>query len=560
MDQSLKKPVGIFATNDLRGQHVLDACARDDCAVPEEVAVIGVDNDELLCSLCSPPLSSVIPNPERIGYEAAAWLDRMLRGEMPTVREIEIPPKGIAVRQSSDVFAVSDPVIVSALRFIREHACEGTTVQELLDHLCVSRSWLEKKFRKLLGRSPQAEIRNVQVKRCKELLRTTDLSLEKIAALTGFVHPEYMSVVFKREVGTTPGQFRNGNGEAQEIMPIQSTTTRRLSTYALRSSQSPALAVVARRRSADRRRMPPLRASAGQLLPRGEADPRPPLLRLPRSGHRRRRAAAARARRRARGARLRQPRHRARQHRRRACCSRVLPSEDEYERMPPEGKPLTPAEIDVLRRWIAEGAKFEKHWAFVPPKQVEPPAVERTSRGSRIPSTPSCWRSSRPTTSHRRPPPTAAPSPAAPTTTSPACRPPPNSCEPSSTTIRPDAWEKLVDTLLASPHYGERWARHWLDLVRYAETNSFERDGPKPNAWKYRDYVIRCFNDDKPYDQFVREQLAGDELDEVTHDSIIATGYYRLGIWDDEPADPVQSQLRRAGRHRRHDQPGDSWA
>lgn len=214
--QSLKKPVGIFATNDLRGQHVLDACARDDCAVPEEVAVIGVDNDELLCSLCSPPLSSVIPNPERIGYEAAAWLDRMLRGEVPEVREIEIPPKGIAVRQSSDVFAVSDPVIVSALRFIREHACEGTTVQELLDHLCVSRSWLEKKFRKLLGRSPQAEIRNVQVKRCKELLRTTDLSLEKIASLTGFVHPEYMSVVFKREVGATPGQFRNGNGEAKK--------------------------------------------------------------------------------------------------------------------------------------------------------------------------------------------------------------------------------------------------------------------------------------------------------------------------------------------------------
>jgi LacI family transcriptional regulator len=175
------------------------------------VAVIGVDNDELLCSLCSPPLSSVIPNPERIGYEAAAWLDRMLRGEKPSVREIEIPPKGIAVRQSSDVFAVSDPVIVSALRFIRERACEGATVQNLLDHLCVSRSWLEKKFRKLLGRSPQAEIRNVQIKRCKELLQTTDLPLEKIAGLAGFVHPEYMSVVFKRELGITPGQFRNGN-------------------------------------------------------------------------------------------------------------------------------------------------------------------------------------------------------------------------------------------------------------------------------------------------------------------------------------------------------------
>ena len=123
-------------------------------------------------------------------------------------------------------------------------------------------------------------------------------------------------------------------------------------------------------------------------------------------------------------------------------------------------------------------------------------------------------------------------------------------------TNAPDAWERLIDQLLASPHYGERWGRHWLDLVRFAETNSFERDGAKPNAWKYRDYVIRSFNDDKPYDQFVREQLAGDELDEVTHDSILATGYYRLGIWDDEPADAGPVALRRAGRPHRHDQPG----
>ena len=77
-----------------------------------------------------------------------------------------------------------------------------------------------------------------------------------------------------------------------------------------------------------------------------------------------------------------------------------------------------------------------------------------------------------------------------------------------------------------------------MDLVRYAETNSYERDGPKPNAWKYRDYVIRSFNEDKPYDRFVAEQLAGDELDQVTKETLTATGYYRLGIWDDEPADP----------------------
>src|SRR5690606_32810754 len=106
----------------------------------------------------------------------------------------------------------------------------------------------------------------------------------------------------------------------------------------------------------------------------------------------------------------------------------------------------------------------------------------------------------------------------------------------------PDAFERVIDGLLASPHYGERWGRHWLDLVRFAETNSFERDGPKPNAWKYRDYVIRAFNDDKPYGQFVREQLAGDELPTVTTETLTATGYYRLGIWDDEPADPLQAR------------------
>jgi LacI family transcriptional regulator len=206
--RSLSKPVGIFATNDLRGQHILDACGRDNIAVPEQAAVIGVDNDEMLCNLCNPPLSSVIPDPERIGHEAAAWLDRMIQGETPEAMEIEIPPRGIAVRQSTDVFAVSDPVLANAMRFIRERACEGMTVQDLLDHLRVSRSWLERNFRKLIHRSPQAAIRLVQIKRCKELLQTTSLSLEKIAGLTGFEHPEYMSVVFKRETGETPGQFR----------------------------------------------------------------------------------------------------------------------------------------------------------------------------------------------------------------------------------------------------------------------------------------------------------------------------------------------------------------
>src|SRR4051812_48241196 len=93
----------------------------------------------------------------------------------------------------------------------------------------------------------------------------------------------------------------------------------------------------------------------------------------------------------------------------------------------------------------------------------------------------------------------------------------------------PNAYEKLLDQLLDSPHYGEKWGRHWLDLVRYAETHGSERDSPKPFAWRYRDYVIDAFNKDKPYDQFIREQIAGDELETVTAETMIATGYYRLG-------------------------------
>jgi hypothetical protein len=101
----------------------------------------------------------------------------------------------------------------------------------------------------------------------------------------------------------------------------------------------------------------------------------------------------------------------------------------------------------------------------------------------------------------------------------------------------PDAYEKLLQRLLASPQYGEKWGRHWLDLVHFAETNGYERDGDKPNAWRYRDYVIRSFNDDKPYDRFIKEQLAGDEMEPRTPEVVIATGYYRLGLVDDEPAD-----------------------
>ena len=107
----------------------------------------------------------------------------------------------------------------------------------------------------------------------------------------------------------------------------------------------------------------------------------------------------------------------------------------------------------------------------------------------------------------------------------------------------PDAHEREVERLLGSPHFGEKWARHWLDLVRYAETNGYERDRAKPHVWRYRDYIIGSFNKDKPYDQFLREQLAGDESEPVTGETIIATGFYRLGVWDDDTPDRLQARF-----------------
>jgi len=205
-------------------------------------------------------------------------------------------------------------------------------------------------------------------------------------------------------------------------------------------------------------------------------------------------------------------------------------------RMPPaEHDPLTPEEVVILKQWIAEGAEFNSHWAFEPISKAEPPANKGLSKHPI-----DRFIESRLTKNNVK----AAP---------PAKRevlirrlyfdiiglpPTPKEVEQFLADRSENAYEKLVDQLLESPHYGERWARHWLDVVRYAETNSFERDGAKPNAWKYRDYVVKSFNDDKPYDQFLREQLAGDVLENKNRETIIATGFYRLGIWDDEPADP----------------------
>lgn len=215
-----------------------------------------------------------------------------------------------------------------------------------------------------------------------------------------------------------------------------------------------------------------------------------------------------------------------------------ITSDDESERMPPEGDPVTPAEAEVLRRWIEQGADWDVHWAFKPMKRTDPPRFDGQAWASH-PIDAFLYRELQ----------AAGLKPNPPVGRADLIRRayfdliglPPTADEVRAFVEDPDplAYEAVIDRLLDSPHYGERWGRHWLDLVRYAETNSYERDGEKPNAWKYRDYVIESYNEDKPYDQFVREQLAGDELDEVNRETLTATGYYRLGIWDDEPADPL---------------------
>ncbi len=208
--KSLPKPLGVFAGYDIRGMQILEACRRLEFAVPDQVAVLGVDNDELLCDLADPPLSSVIPDVRRTGYEAASLLDRMMRGEKIRGEGRLFVPLGVATRQSTDVVAVADRHISTAVRFIREHACNGITVADIVKQVPLSRRVLETRFQKLLGRSPHEQIMAMKLDRVKRLLSETDLSLAVIADRTGFKHVEYLSVAFKRQVGVTASEYRAG--------------------------------------------------------------------------------------------------------------------------------------------------------------------------------------------------------------------------------------------------------------------------------------------------------------------------------------------------------------
>lgn len=213
--EQLPKPIGIMACNDIRGKQIVDCCHQAGIEVPDQVAVIGVDNDELLCNFCHTPMTSVMPNAEGIGYKSAELLNELMNaGDDGPVSPMEIlvPPLGIVVRQSTDIVAIDDECLAQALRYIRRHACDGITVADVVEHCDLSRSTLERRTRALLGRSPQQEIRRVQLKQVCLMLSETDLPIESIAVQCGFEHPEYLHVVFKREMQITPGEFRSRSG------------------------------------------------------------------------------------------------------------------------------------------------------------------------------------------------------------------------------------------------------------------------------------------------------------------------------------------------------------
>jgi LacI family transcriptional regulator len=206
--RSLKKPVAVLCTHGPRGLEVCQACRRLGLGVPDEVVVMALDNDELLCQMCHPPLSCVDLDAQRIGYEAARLIDRMLSGHKPPASPILIAPRRVVPRQSSDIIAVDDPEIASAVRFIRERAHEPISVKDLLHEIPLSRRALERRFKKTLGRMPKAEIMRVRIRRAQQLLGETDLSVTAIAEQSGFTGQNKFSEAFRRETGQTPGEYR----------------------------------------------------------------------------------------------------------------------------------------------------------------------------------------------------------------------------------------------------------------------------------------------------------------------------------------------------------------
>jgi len=206
--QSLTRPVGIFASNDIWGMQLSEVCRQVGLRVPEDVALLGVDNDDLLCELARPALSSIVVPAERVGLEAAKLLEGLLRGKRPPVDPMLFPPTGIVPRRSSDVLAIDDPEVAAAVRFIRDHGDRPLQTRDLLAAVPVSRRSLERRFREAIGRTPHDEIRRVHLEIACQLLSETDLPMHAVATRSGFSDPKQLSVIFRQILDQTPTAYR----------------------------------------------------------------------------------------------------------------------------------------------------------------------------------------------------------------------------------------------------------------------------------------------------------------------------------------------------------------
>jgi LacI family transcriptional regulator len=193
-----------MTSSDERGLQLLEACRRINVLVPDEVAVIGVDNDEIICNLSHPNLSSVDVNTYNVGYEAAALLDRMMAGAPAPEQPVLLAPGIVVPRESTDVLATDDRELADAIRKIRRHACDGLRLKDFATMTKLSRRTLERRVRSLLGRSPKEEITRVQLESAKRLLVDTNLSVVAVAEKCGFTQPRYFSQVFHAKVGIPP--------------------------------------------------------------------------------------------------------------------------------------------------------------------------------------------------------------------------------------------------------------------------------------------------------------------------------------------------------------------
>lgn len=205
---SLTRPAAVFCCNDAVALFLAEICRQAGLQVPTDVALLGVDDDQLLCELSTPPISSVRPDAGQIGFLAARLLDKLLRERRPPVRPIRVAPLGITTRASTDMLAIEDADVAEACRLIREHFQRPLGVEELLREVPISRRSLERRFRLALGRTPAQEIVRVRVEHARRLLETTSLSVPEVARRSGFGSGEWMSVVFRKRLGLSPSQCR----------------------------------------------------------------------------------------------------------------------------------------------------------------------------------------------------------------------------------------------------------------------------------------------------------------------------------------------------------------